>query len=313
MTTRSEAINLAPFALGDEYTRPQIAQVGGVTVPDSIFATNWSQGVLEFANAVLLFVTLEKGGEYAYQDFFDGNMFWWQSQNRQSRKTDLIVRMAAGDIPIHLFARLRAKDGSVTRPFVYCGPLSAPVVEGDNPVDCLFDVLDYDPGAGGRLGELYAWRPTAALPPEAAARRANMAKERGGQGFQLDKELRLALERHAMARAVAHYEAAGYLVQDTSATKPYDLVCTSGLESRRVEVKGTSTAGEKVILTSGEVLAARQPGVVTDLFVVRNIDVTRTDAGREVSGGTAHIVRGWIPLDEHLEAKQYSYVVPPAI
>jgi len=310
LNTRDESIDLAPFVLGSEYTRPQIAEQGGVTVPTSIFETNWSQGVVEFSNAVLLFVTLEKDGEYAYQDYFDGDMFWWQSQNRQSRKTDLIIRMGTGAIPVYLFVRLRAKDGSTTRPFVYCGRLSSREMEGDKPVDCLFDVLDFDESADGALAEVYAWRPAGTPPPGAAERRASMARKRGGQGFQLDKELRLALERYAMDRARAHYEAAGYAVQDTSANRPYDLVCTRGDELRRVEIKGTSTAGEKVILTSGEVSAAREVGTVTDLYVVRNVRVSSTGAGRQLSGGDTHLIANWVPADDDLETKQYIYRLP---
>ena len=306
MATRDETIDLSPFVLGNAYTRVEIASAGGVHVPESIFETVWSEGIVPFANAVLLFVSLEKE-KYTYRDFFEGDIFWWQSQKRQSRKTKLIADMEAGVKPAYLFARLRPKD-KTTCPFVYCGRLSAPVLENDKPVDCLFHLLDYVQGATGSLAELYAWRPGAAHVSE--SHRQEMVRRRGGQGFQVDTALRRELELYAMARAKAHYENAGYSVENTSASRPYDLVCTRGSEFRRVEVKGTSTAGERVILTSGEVLAARERGVTTDLFVVREIKVTRTDVTRELSGGVVHLIENWVPHDDHLEAKQYSYQVP---
>jgi len=40
---------------------------------------------------------------------------------------------------------------------------------------------------------------------------------------------------------------------DHSKTKPYDLYCIRGAEVLHVEVKGTQTSGEDIILTAGEV------------------------------------------------------------
>lgn len=316
MATRDETINLSPFRVGREYTRPQIAAMGGVTVPEEIYNSGWDKGLVEFKNALLLFVTLDKklakDSRHAYVDYFEDRMLWWQSQNRQDQQDRLIVRMADGSLPVFLFARLTPKVGNNGRPFVYCGRLSPPVMEGDKPVDCLFDVIDYEEGAAGALGDVYAWRPGTSVAPsrQTMERRAAIARKRGGQGFLLDKELRVALERYAMDRARAHYEAAGYVVEDTSANRPYDFVCTKDEERRRVEVKGTSTAGERIILTSGEVFAARESDTTTDLFVVRHIEITRTDDSRELSGGLVHLIENWVPHDDHLEAKQYSYQVP---
>lgn len=314
MGTRDEVIDLTPFGVGGTYSRTEITQLGGVTVPDKIYTSPWGQGVVELANAVFLFVTLNKddvaNAQHAYLDYFDGFMFWWQSQNKQSRSTGLIVRMAEGLIPIYLFCRVRPKERGRSQPFVFCGRLSAPVMEGDEPVDCLFDVLDYVDGATGPLADVYAWRPDTLLPAPAKARRSGMARKHSGQGIQLDKELRLAIELFAMERAKQHYGAQGYDVEDTSLNRPYDLVCRKDGEVRRVEVKGTTTAGERVILTSGEVLAARDPATVTDLYVVKSIVVTRSDSEPNLSGGEMRLIAGWRPLDEDLEARQYTYSLP---
>jgi hypothetical protein len=158
MATRDEMIDLGSFAVGGEYTRLHIAAMGGVTVPEEIYNSGWDKGLVEFQNALLLFVTLDKklpkDSRHAYVDYFDGNMLWWQSQNRQDRQDRLIVRMADGSLPVFLFARLTPKVGGKGRPFVYCGRLSPPVMEGDKPVDCLFGVLDHEEGASGALGDL---------------------------------------------------------------------------------------------------------------------------------------------------------------
>ena len=210
MEIRNETIDLTPFVVGDTYSRFDIAELGKVSVPDKIFTTKWAQGIVELKNAVFLFVTLSKDQiatpAHAYLDYFDGNMFWWQSQNRQSRKTDLIARMGNGVIPIYLFVRVHAKERGVSMPFVFCGRLSSPVMESDKPVDCLFDVLDYVDGATGPLADVYAWRPGSTLPDPAKQRRTRMVRKHGGQGIQLDTELRLAIEQYAMKSAKEHYE-----------------------------------------------------------------------------------------------------------
>ena len=53
--------------------------------------------------------------------------------------------------------------------------------------------------------------------------------------------------------ATAYLEGLGYDVQDTSANKPYDLVGRRKGARVFVDVKGTTTAGEKVFLTKNEV------------------------------------------------------------
>ncbi len=311
MTTKYEQFDTSDFALGMAYLRPQVASMGGVTVPDEIFTSNWSQGIVEFANAVLLFVTLEKT-HYDYEDMFDGASFWWQSQNRQTQRTPVIQRVGAGDIPVYLFARLRSKDRGVTQPFVYCGGLSAPAMEDEKPVRCLFGLLDYVEDAGGALGELYQWRPDAKLPEGAGIRRQLALKVRSalGQGRQSDAELRLALEAHSMALASAYYTHQGFSVEDTSKNHPYDLVCRKDQNEVRVEVKGTVTQGMSVILTAGEVRSARTAGVVSHLFVVHSIKVTRQKGRRVLSGGAVRLIAPWVPGDADLRPREFAYTLP---
>ena len=50
------------------------------------------------------------------------------------------------------------------------------------------------------------------------------------QGFIRESAIRLAIERHAMERATKHFRDLGYQVQDVHTNRPYDLLCTRGVE-----------------------------------------------------------------------------------
>jgi hypothetical protein len=134
-----------------------------------------------------------------------------------------------------------------------------------------------------------------------------------GQGFIADPVARKAVELRAMELAAAWYQGAGYEVEDTSAVRPFDLLCRRAEEAVHVEVKGTTGAGESVNLTCNEVNHARRPGVRTDLFVVGHIEVIRCGGVVRANGGevVAH-VRGWVPSEEDLTPMQFEYRIPPS-
>lgn len=132
-----------------------------------------------------------------------------------------------------------------------------------------------------------------------------------GQGYVADAELRKALERHAVARAIAHYRAQG-ADEIEELGKPYDLrVVLAGVE-RHVEVKGSVGVGiDSVQLTQGEVDHARahQP---TDLFVVEGIAAERAGDGEvKASGGVVRLWHDWLPVDSALRPTQLRYTLPP--
>lgn len=156
----SSSIELKHFRVGSEYSRQDVAQLGGLSVPTEIYGTAWADGILELENVVILFVTLEKEGEVGYLDVFDGTDFYWESQNRNSQNSP-IIRKISGGSPIHLFARMRAKmrGTSSASPFVYCGNLDFIGMEGERPVTCLFDATDVEIGFSESLTEILQWRP----------------------------------------------------------------------------------------------------------------------------------------------------------
>ena len=87
------------------------------------------------------------------------------------------------------------------------------------------------------------------------------------QGFLLDSKLRKALEDYAMEAATKHFRSKGYEVEDDHKDHPYDLRCTKKDDRLYVEVKGTQTNGQGIILTAGEVEFARRNKEQMALFL----------------------------------------------
>ncbi len=101
----------------------------------------WRQGFIREGRHLFLLVTLEKAGmatEHQYADrFLSPTLFEWQSQNRQARHlpSGRVLRdhENEGLTPV-LFVRPRAKNGSQTAPFYYCGELIFESWAGDMPI-----------------------------------------------------------------------------------------------------------------------------------------------------------------------------------
>jgi hypothetical protein len=112
----------------------------------------------------------------------------------------------------------------------------------------------------------------------------------------------------AMQIATAHFEGIGFVVEDVSAKRSYDLRCRRESEHVDVEVKGTMSAGESVLLTPNEVEHARAAFPSTALAVVR--DIALHDDGGGASGGVLEVVQPWCPQTVDLKPLGYVYVVP---
>lgn len=308
VSRKAENLNLDAFSVGDAYPRAQIAELGDVEPLQS--SREWT-GIVEFANCVVLFSTLEKEDlppEHNYADVFSDSAFYWESQNRNTQETAVILRLISLDAPVLLFCRMTAKVRGQTLPFVYVGTLTAEDFESEHPVQMRFNVDQYMEDAPDQLKELYEWRPgdeRVLKPIEAPDRKPRI---RSGQGRQSDPKKRKAVELRAMNVATEHYKNRGYSVADTSANNPFDLECTKGDEVVRVEVKGLTGALGMVEVTIGEVLSAREDDCRTDLFVVHSISLKekgKTDFVGE--GGESRIERDWSPADDSLEAIRFKY------
>lgn len=127
----------------------------------------------------------------------------------------------------------------------------------------------------------------------------------GGQGFQSDIEVRLKIESCAMDRARNHYENKGYEVEDKSATHPYDLAIKKNGQTRFVEVKGTQTTGETIILTKNEVDLSRNYGDKMSLFLVHSIVMNEKSVKK--GSGVVYIIDPWKVDDDRLTPISYTY------
>ena len=78
----------------------------------------------------------------------------------------------------------------------------------------------------------------------------------------------------------------------------------------RVEVKGTIGQGKQVYVTANEVKEARLSGVLTNLFIVYEIELDRSGDKVSAVGGKIIEIVGWNPLDEDLIPTEYRYILP---
>ncbi len=145
---------------------------------------------------------------------------------------------------------------------------------------------------------------------EAVSRAAGKRRPSAGQGFQVPPKHRRALEQAAMQTATDYFENLNWDVEDVSLRKSYDLRCTKGQEEIHVEVKGTTSEGEQVLLTPNEVRHAREyyPNVV--LFIVSKLNITTKDDTIEVHDGNIEILWPWRVEDTDLTPIGYTYRVP---
>src|SRR5206468_10940493 len=98
-----------------------------------------------------------------------------------------------------------------------------------------------------------------------------------------------AIDDYAMRRAQDHFTRTGYVVQNVSSHSSYDLLCT-GRSRLFVEVKGTTTRGEDVLLTPKEVAFARSHRARMGLCVVHSIRLANGARGPRLSGGRIRVL-----------------------
>ena len=307
VSRKSETLELSALQVGASSTREQIAKLGRVS---PLTGTREWTGIVEFENCIVLFVTLDKGElpiEHSYQDYFEDELFYWESQNRNTQNSPVILRLLSGD-PVVLFCRLHATSGRTASPFVYCGRLACEDYQDERPVKIRYVSLDYRIDAGEPLAELYAWKPTHKRLLTVLEAPDDPPKRSSGQGRVSDAKKRKVIERFAMTRAVAHYETGGYMVEDTSANSPYDLVCSrANGPPVRVEVKGLTGEPLSVFVTIGEVNSARDPSIRTDLFIVHGIQLEVDRDDYRATGGEVRLVEDWLPEESSLSPVQYRY------
>lgn len=80
-----------------------------------------------------------------------------------------------------------------------------------------------------------------------------------------------------------------------------------------VEVKGTTTAGESVLLTPNEVAFARSHAGRMELFLVHGIVLEQTRAGVRAVGGVERVLPQWGVDVGVLAPALYRYTLPTAL
>lgn len=139
---------------------------------------------------------------------------------------------------------------------------------------------------------------------------AGKGRMRLGQGRRLDQQVNAAVEALSMNAAIAYYGALG-AVEDVHGTESFDLRCSIDGAEWRIEVKGTTTPGDEVLLTPNEVTHARNYPRMS-LFVLAAVEICRSANGEvSASGGRARIYHPWILERGSLVSTGFRYLLPP--
>lgn len=133
---------------------------------------------------------------------------------------------------------------------------------------------------------------------------------RRGQGFESSGELRVKIEQRAMAIATELMKCQGWAVQDVAKYESFDLLCNRDGTVVYVEVKGTTGAADRIILTRAEVEFAAANRSSMMLVVVSDIEVRYEHDGCAVAcGGIPHAFEEWAPDQRRLQPIAYSYCI----
>jgi 5-methylcytosine-specific restriction enzyme MrcB-like protein/uncharacterized protein DUF3883 len=181
--------------------------------------------------------------------------------------------------------------------------------------DLLLDAVEF----GRVLGELYREAENIPLPDEVpevisveeATDEAAGKSRRRGAGFRQSKEERDLIEKHAENMAADFYAKDGWQVRRKG--RPFDLDLTRDGERLTVEVKGTTSQGEAIILTGNEVAHHDTAYPANALVVVRGIVLDRSTSPPTVSGGELFELKPWVIDPGTLKVVSYKYSVPEAL
>lgn len=121
---------------------------------------------------------------------------------------------------------------------------------------------------------------------------------------------RTAIESLAVNRATEYFEADGWRVQNVGARASYDLRGNKGDARLHVEVKGTTSHGERIVLTRNELAHARGTEATLALFVLVDVTLSLTADGPVATGGKPIVFLPWVLEDSDLEPVGYEYWLP---
>jgi hypothetical protein len=117
------------------------------------------------------------------------------------------------------------------------------------------------------------------------------------------------IEEHAVEVAMTLLEKKGFTnIKDVGKNHSYDIAAKLDGTDFYIEVKGTISLGEKVVLTKNEVLLHRQEYPNNALIVVSQIDLDRGEPP-SAKGGAVRFISPWEIHDSDLEALGFDYKV----
>ncbi|OCH29089.1 hypothetical protein A6E12_06770 [Aliivibrio fischeri] len=313
MAREDEIFQYSKFNVGESFKKLEVMAHAEVSIPGQ--ARDIS-GIVRYKNCVVLFVTLDKTNKKESEKYYDtflldGKKFHWESQGTNTPNTSHMINIFNGT-PVILFVRIHEKIKSKSQPFYYLGQLEYLEHRSSAPVEVLYNVINYQERPTAPIEAIYQWEDSNPISNKESYTPVLLTQvKKSSQGRMVDAKKKKAIELHAMAVARDHYSNLGFEVVDTSSNKPYDLECFKGNEFRRVEVKGTTTNGDIVYVTSGEVKSAIDDECETDLFIVSQIHIAHPIEGEyHTSEGIINITENWKPLDKDLEATAYRYTLP---
>jgi hypothetical protein len=139
----------------------------------------------------------------------------------------------------------------------------------------------------------------------------NNRKTKKAPYSRMTAEQKKSIERRAMRVTKAYLEDHGWDpgdIKDTGATKPYDYHCQSEEKELFVEVKGTTSLGEQVVLTRREVEHHLKVYPKNALSIVSGIELTGVNKTRAVKG-EIRFIAPWKVNKDSLTVISYTYGV----
>jgi hypothetical protein len=136
-----------------------------------------------------------------------------------------------------------------------------------------------------------------------------IARRGNAQGFGLTPAERRVVELRAMSLAEAHLRKLNWRVKDVSSTKPYDFECSKGADKLIVEVKGTTSTGERIVITRNELAAHRARYPTNALIVVHHINLIKGPEGPSADGGELMMLWPWEINEEFLKPLAFQYTI----
>lgn len=130
---------------------------------------------------------------------------------------------------------------------------------------------------------------------------------RRGQGLRLSTPEKKAVEQRAVDVVTEHLRALGFTVKDVGLKESYDLDARSPEQHLKVEVKGTTSAGQEILLTANEVALHVESYPDNALGIVHSVKLNRLVDPPIASGGTLVFESPWSIVETNLVAMSYRY------